>query len=110
MAMAFTAPTYPPTQGLNVRQVEVTALDADVAGAWTHGLPFIPEFCLLEPRDAAFSLVVAGTSVGWHITGITATQVAFAKTNGAGSGGAVPGTTVLFVAHAGRWIDGVKGS
>lgn len=108
MAIAGTQASYPGAgaTGTLVKIFDITALAADTAGAITHGMLATPMFALFEPRDAAFYILVEAapnTAPMWTVASITSTVVNLAKNGVAGSGGAVPGTTVLFRLHTGSW-------
>ena len=108
MAITGTQTTYPGAgaTGTLVKSFNITALAADTAGAVPHGLLTRPAFALFEPRDPAFYLLVEGAPnvpTAWCVASTTDTNVNLTKVGNAGSGGAVPGTTVLFVLHVGSW-------
>ena len=78
----------------NYREYNVTAQDADVGPtAFNHGLNAVSAndvICWVVPQVS-----LANNVFGYWGTTWTATQVSLSKQNSAGSGGAVPGTTVI---------------
>lgn len=71
---------------------ELTALDADTAVNVAHGFGVIPQAYWITPCGAALA---AGASGLWSTGVADATNIPVNKLNSAGSGGAVPGTTVV---------------
>ena len=80
----------------NVRQFNVTCLDADVGPtAFNHGANAVVAsdlYCMIVPQISLAYAAAAFWGVSW-----TATQVTLSKQNAAGSGGGVPGTTVVAI-------------
>lgn len=78
----------------NVRKFGVTCLDADTGPtAFNHGLSAPTAagmICFIIPNVVLATTVISNWFFTW-----TATQVTIGKANIAGSGGAVPGTTVV---------------
>jgi|SRR5579859_4078124 len=80
----------------NIRRFNVTALDADTGPtAFNHGLSVpagqTPLWFMMPQVTTATTVVY-----NWFAT-TTATQISLGKNNVAGSGGAVPGTTVIAI-------------
>lgn len=78
---------------------DLTALDADTTLAIPHGLGAAPVQFAITSRLAASA--TDGVNQ-WSITTIDATNINVTKTTAAGSGGGVPGTTVVATLFAGR--------
>ncbi len=80
----------------NVRQFNVTCLDADAGPtAFNHGCGAVVAsdlFCIMTPQIT----LAAAAAAFWGLTW-TATQVTLSKQGSAGSGGGVPGTTVVAI-------------
>ena len=80
----------------NIRQFNVTCLVADTGPtAFNHGLQAVSAndvFCILMPQVTLAAAAAAFWGATW-----TATQVSLSKQGSAGSGGAVPGTTVVAI-------------
>lgn len=95
MAIVQTAVLNNPTY----KSWTLTALDADTALAFNHnfGTGITPDFVEVQPTLAASA--TAGLNV-WTITAVSATQITVSKTTAAGSGGGVPGTTVVAKVYA----------
>jgi hypothetical protein len=97
--MAMTATLVTPVSGDNVRIFDMTALDADTTGTFSHHLPFTPEFAQVMPA-------VAGCYTGlWAAPRASITGTSFTVTKGtaSGSGGGTPGTTVVCQVAVGRY-------
>lgn len=69
----------------------ITALDADTTLAFAHGFGVAPDFCEVQNNLAASA--TAGLNV--LCVSVDATNITVTKTAAAGSGGGVPGTTVI---------------
>ncbi len=88
MAIVNTAVINNPTY----KSWTLTALDADTTLTFNHGFGVAPDFVVVNPVLAASA--TAGLSV-WTISAISSTQITVTKTAAVGSGGGVPGTTVV---------------
>lgn len=91
MAIAFTADTTAPFDGTFIKSWTVTALDADTGPTnLAHGFGVEPIVFITNAAS------VAAAAVGnLSVSGTDATNIPVSKNNAAGSGGAVPGTTVI---------------
>lgn len=84
----------------NYKSWTVTALDADTTLAFAHGFTqtaptgnpatsVAPDMVTITPTSSVLSLA------GAYAVAVSSTQISIFKTNAAGSGGAVPGTTIV---------------
>ena len=69
----------------------ITALDADTSLTFAHGFGVAPDFVEVQ------SNLAASATAGLNVLAVScdATNITITKTAVAGSGGAVPGTTVI---------------
>ena len=96
--MAIAATPVAGAGGANLAIFDITALDADTTNSFAHGLAFTPDHIVVTP-------MVAGCYVGQlsvPAVSVTAANFTVNKLNAAGSGGAVPGTTVVARVEIGR--------
>ena len=85
MAITLTAVINNP----NYKSYNVTAEEADTTTTVAHGFGSTPDFFVFTPANDTIALALhAGVEV-------TATNVVVTKSTAAGSGGAVPGTSVI---------------
>lgn len=81
------------TGNLNMKAFDITCLDADTGPTnIAHGLLNITasSMAMIVPITTAAAAVVPN----WSVT-LTTTNIVLSKQNNAGSGGGVPGTTVM---------------
>lgn len=89
MAIAGTLVVTNPN--INMKIFNITALDADTGPTnIPHGFAVTPAFAFMMP------LISAAAYPGWAVS-LTAANLVVSKLNAAGSGGGVPGTTVVLI-------------
>ena len=76
----------------NYKSWTLTALDADTSLTLAHGFGAAPDFASIQCAIAASS--TDGVNQ-WNIVVADATNLTITKTAAAGSGGGVPGTTIV---------------
>lgn len=92
----------PVVAGQNYKSWNVTCLDADTTVAFNHGfvtpggVSVAPDMILLTPLLA----VATANAPSWAVTATSATQITLSKVSATGSGGGVPGTTVVLRVYA----------
>jgi len=83
----------------------VTCLDADVTLAFNHGFVVTPGGASVAPDEVTITpqgAALATTALAMWSVVLSAAQITLNKTNAAGTGGAVPGTTIVLKVVAKR--------